>query len=238
LNGAVLVRGQDYTATDGTNITGLSPALVASDVLEVFSFIAFTVANTYTQSQVDGLIDAAPGMKLLTPTSIAVGSGSGSVGSTGTVTFTSASSVSLNGVFSATYNRYYVAFDGIGSTTQQELAFRFLDNTTPYTTGNHKTQQLYAASTSVSAVRSTTATSWPIGAVISTDRQFSQLTVINPFETLKPSGVSQYLEAIAGNIILISYGLSADTTTSFNGFQIFPASGTITGKLSVYGYKN
>jgi len=56
LNGSTLVRGQDYTATNGTSITGLSPALVASDVLEVFSFIAFTVANTYTQSQVDGLI--------------------------------------------------------------------------------------------------------------------------------------------------------------------------------------
>jgi hypothetical protein len=59
LNGAVLVRGHDYTATTGTTITGLSPALVASDVLEVFSFIAFTVANTYTQAQVDGLVATA-----------------------------------------------------------------------------------------------------------------------------------------------------------------------------------
>ena len=56
LNGSTLVRGQDYTATNGTSITGLSPALVANDVLEVFSFIAFNVANTYTQTQVDGLI--------------------------------------------------------------------------------------------------------------------------------------------------------------------------------------
>jgi hypothetical protein len=63
LNGAVLVRGSDYTATTGTTITGLSPALVASDVLEVFSFIAFTVANTYTQSQVDGLVAAAGKVK-------------------------------------------------------------------------------------------------------------------------------------------------------------------------------
>lgn len=54
LNGSTLVRGQDYTATTGSSITGLSPALVASDVLEVFSFMAFNVANTYTQSQVDG----------------------------------------------------------------------------------------------------------------------------------------------------------------------------------------
>jgi hypothetical protein len=63
LNGAVLVRGHDYTATNGTSITGLSPALVANDVLEVFSFIAFTVANTYTQSQVDGLVAAAGKVK-------------------------------------------------------------------------------------------------------------------------------------------------------------------------------
>ena len=56
LNGSTLVRGQDYTATNGTSITGLSPALVANDVLEVFSFIAFSVANTYTQSQVDGFV--------------------------------------------------------------------------------------------------------------------------------------------------------------------------------------
>jgi len=59
LNGAVLVRGHDYTATNGTSITGLSPALVASDVLEVFSFIAFNVANTYTQTQTDAAIALA-----------------------------------------------------------------------------------------------------------------------------------------------------------------------------------
>ena len=68
LNGAVLVRGSDYTATNGTSITGLSPALVASDVLEVFSFIAFTVANTYTQSQVDGLIAGAISLAIFNET--------------------------------------------------------------------------------------------------------------------------------------------------------------------------
>jgi len=153
-----------------------------------------------------------------------------------TTSFSGVASQNITSVFSATYNRYYIAVDVIGSTTSQELAFRFLDNTTPYTTGNHKIQQLYASSTSVNAFRSTTATSWPIGSVISTDRQFSQLILINPFETLKPSGVSQYLEVIAGNINLISYGLSADTTTSFSGFQIIPASGNVTGSVSTYGY--
>jgi hypothetical protein len=72
LNGSTLVRGQDYTATNGTSITGLSPALVASDVLEVFSFMAFNVANTYTQSQADGLFvpKSAGGLELLSTTTL------------------------------------------------------------------------------------------------------------------------------------------------------------------------
>lgn len=55
LNGALLVRGYDYIATNGTSITSLSPALVTNDVIEIFSFNTFNVANTYTQSQSDGL---------------------------------------------------------------------------------------------------------------------------------------------------------------------------------------
>ena len=45
LNGVLLVRGSDYTATNGTSITGLSPALTASDVVEVFNYSQFNVSN-------------------------------------------------------------------------------------------------------------------------------------------------------------------------------------------------
>lgn len=154
-----------------------------------------------------------------------------------TQTDTAVSAIDVTSCFSVDYNRYYIAFDLIGSTTSQELRFRFLDVTTPHTSGNHRVQQLYAASTSIQGFRNTTYTYWSIGSVLSTDRQFSQLTLINPFETLKPSGVSQYLELIGGNITLISYGNACDTTTSFNGCRIFPAAGTITGSVSVYGFK-
>ena len=38
LNGSLLVRGDDYIATNGTSITGFSPALSASDVVEVITY--------------------------------------------------------------------------------------------------------------------------------------------------------------------------------------------------------
>jgi hypothetical protein len=45
LNGVLLVRTQDYTATSGTSITALSPALSAGDVLEIITFTAFDLAT-------------------------------------------------------------------------------------------------------------------------------------------------------------------------------------------------
>ena len=52
INGVLQVRGQDYTATTGTTVTGLT-ALVANDVVEIFSAVARTVADVYTQAQAD-----------------------------------------------------------------------------------------------------------------------------------------------------------------------------------------
>jgi hypothetical protein len=45
LNGVLLVRGQDYTATNGTTITGLT-ALAASDVAEVVTFNPSNILTT------------------------------------------------------------------------------------------------------------------------------------------------------------------------------------------------
>lgn len=43
LNGVLLVRGQDYTATDGTSITGLTPGLQLGDSVEILTFSPFII---------------------------------------------------------------------------------------------------------------------------------------------------------------------------------------------------
>ena len=60
LNGALLVRGSDYTATNGTSIVLATGALV-SDILTVIAAGTFTVANTYTQAQADAAFVAKNG---------------------------------------------------------------------------------------------------------------------------------------------------------------------------------
>jgi len=53
LNGVTLRPGDDYTATNGTSVV-LTSAAALNDELMVIAFAVFNVANTYTQSQVDG----------------------------------------------------------------------------------------------------------------------------------------------------------------------------------------
>lgn len=45
LNGVLLVRGQDYIATTGSSITGLTPGLQLNDSIEILTFSPFTIAN-------------------------------------------------------------------------------------------------------------------------------------------------------------------------------------------------
>ena len=52
LNGILLVRGSDYTASTGTSITSLA-ALAASDILEVITFTAFDLATAIPNTTFD-----------------------------------------------------------------------------------------------------------------------------------------------------------------------------------------
>jgi hypothetical protein len=60
LNGVLLVRGTDYTATTGSSITALA-ALAASDVLEIITFTALSVVTDIPQSVVDAKGDLVVG---------------------------------------------------------------------------------------------------------------------------------------------------------------------------------
>jgi hypothetical protein len=52
LNGVLLVRGSDYTASNGTSITSLA-ALAVSDVLEIITFTAFDLATAIPNTAFD-----------------------------------------------------------------------------------------------------------------------------------------------------------------------------------------
>jgi len=72
LNGVLLLRGTDYTASNGTSITSLA-ALAASDVLEVITFTAFDLANTIANTLFDAKGDILVATAADTPGKLTVG---------------------------------------------------------------------------------------------------------------------------------------------------------------------
>ena len=72
LNGVLLARGVDYTATNGTSITSLA-ALAANDVLEVITFTAFDLATAIQITAFDAKGDLLVGAAADTQGKLSVG---------------------------------------------------------------------------------------------------------------------------------------------------------------------
>jgi hypothetical protein len=72
LNGVLLVRGTDYTATTGSSITALA-ALVLNDIVEIITFTALSIVTDIPQSIVDAKGDLIVGTAADTVGRLAVG---------------------------------------------------------------------------------------------------------------------------------------------------------------------
>jgi hypothetical protein len=73
INGTLLKRGSDYTATNGTSITGLT-ALAANDVATVWTVNAFSVTNAISNNLVTTTGDIIYASAANTPARLAIGS--------------------------------------------------------------------------------------------------------------------------------------------------------------------
>jgi hypothetical protein len=72
LNGVLLVRGTDYTASNGTSITSLA-ALTAGDILEIITFTAFDLSTAIDKALFDAKGDILVATAADTPGKLTVG---------------------------------------------------------------------------------------------------------------------------------------------------------------------
>ena len=72
LNGVLLVRGTDYTASNGTSIASLA-ALTAGDILEIITFTAFDLATAIDKALFDAKGDILVATAADTPGKLSVG---------------------------------------------------------------------------------------------------------------------------------------------------------------------
>jgi hypothetical protein len=231
INGVLQVRGGDYTATTGTTVTGLT-ALVANDVVEIFSAVARTVADVYTQTQSDARFvnKNVGGLNLVIPTSVT----GGTVSTNGAITIGSAvSTVTINGAFSSTYDNYKIVINGVQSSASQGLLMKLGATATGYY-GN-LSYVLYTG-TSFTMVPMNNAAHWFIGLSDAAAPSLSTtFDIVQPFLPLRSQIIGNYY----GRGYMGSFGASLENSTSYTSFNISNESGTLTGgTIRIYGYNN
>ena len=176
------------------------------------------------------------GLAKIVPTSVAVGSGTGSVDSNGSVTFSGASSVSLNSCFNSIYQNYRIIIniDSVG--VDRNLTFRFRKSGSDKTGANYSYYSfLYQSDNANASFYGQNQTSFKIGEYYSATSFYADIA--NPTSTTQYKNiVIPYAE---GRSDFVRTGLCAGSwwsTDDADGFTIFASSGTISGNIKIYGY--
>lgn len=172
--------------------------------------------------------------KLITPTSIVVAGGTASVGQFGKVSFSAATSLSLNGVFSSTYDNYMIVCRhnvSSGVTTYVRFRANGIDNST---SSSYVHQSLEANSTTVGAARAAE----NYGAIMAgnaTQRNGSTTYVFGP-NLAQPTAWRTVQVNDFSSARLLDFAGTHNQSTSYDGFTLLPFGGpSISGEIAVYG---
>ena len=181
------------------------------------------------------------GLAKIVPSSVAVGSGTGSASALGTVTFSGCSSVSLNGVFSSTYDNYRLVLN-ITTTAGIDLGIRFRTTSDDSGGTNQSRVLVWGNDGGFSGTAATNATGLIFGWGQNTKEGSYSVDISNPnlAKNTNITGHSMVGYATTTNMITSLIGGQQQTTTQYTGFTIYNYAGTgnFTGTVSIYGYTN
>ncbi len=152
----------------------------------------------------------------------------------------SGSTTNITGCFSSSYDIYKTYFYELTTSGDLEIGFRMLSNTTPASTAStYSVQRLYSQGSTVGGSKSTLSYG-RIGYGDSTAAFQSayEITFFNPFAAKYTNIASGFTYSDSNASSLIDFNATQHTVaTSYDGFQIYMDSGTVTGKYSVYGLR-
>ena len=201
------------------------------------------IANVLSSST-NIALDSELGLSLITPTSITATGGSATIFSSGGVSFSSASAISLNGVFSSTYENYRLVFNTSNFSASDALTFRLRASGSDYSSTNYSISgtRNYSNTATISALNASGQTSIAMGSTNSGagDRCGITVDIFKPFTnyTNKVMNISVAGQDSSGFYNRNQVGLVDGGTYIFDGFSFIIASGNMTGTLRVYGYRN
>ncbi len=194
-----------------------------------------------------GTSHVAPALIQIVASSVAVtgASATGSVDTNGNITFALATGISLNGIFSATYDYYTMRFSLTACTgSDDNMEIRFRVGGSDDANSSYRVQRLEVSGTTVTGTAQTGLAQLFIGGGNSStdgDQIFSLLDFLDPFATkITKLTTTYYAVTNAGTQKSTRTTGVFDNTTSFDGISVRLAGltgPTMSGNISVYGYR-
>jgi hypothetical protein len=190
-------------------------------------------AGWYGTTRVDGLVP-------IQPPSVTIAGGSATANALGVITFTSATSVKLNNVFSASYLNYKVLIDiTTGAAVDNSILFMKIDGAGGTSYFYSGTRQYATTNVVVTAASTNLWQLGPSGRSGGAGGAYD-VTIFKPFaaaNTKYNSHGGGQATAAGEQQQYILRGRVNDTT-SYTGFEIAPVSSNISGTIQVFGYNS
>ena len=176
-----------------------------------------------------------PGLNPVAPTSIANSGGSAST--TGnTTTFTGVSSFSLNGCFTSTYDNYLIMFNSTSS-AEGTLTARLRVGGTDASAADYNQQRNSGNGSTLTGGRLTGQTSW-LGSGASSGLGVMKMDLFRPALAATTLTLASQSREPSSTIGTDDWALGHTLATAYDGISFIVSTGTITGIIRVYGYKD
>jgi len=187
-------------------------------------------------------IETYMGLVKVVPTSVA---GTGvTLSSTGTVNFTNAATVSVNGCFTSQFNSYKLVWRANSTgATAVELRGRFRASGTDTTTNYIAGQRVFNPNVATSTIdgNSSSTTYFILGNPGEPNYIPSngEALIVNPASSTLRKGISGVGSGLSSGVIYTVnwFGGTLNNTAAHDGFSIFASANNITGSLMVYGWR-
>ena len=151
--------------------------------------------------------------------------------------FSAVSSVSVNNCFTSTYDNYKIVVSGVHSTGAGDFVnFRYRSAGTDDAGNNYFFQITTSNGTSITGARTSSASAAQIGYF--SQRDIIEVTLTSPSAVQLKTMTSHSSANTTLGLQNLMYTQAYSQTTSRDGFTILTPSGTITGNLRVYGFRN
>lgn len=221
---------------------GITPANIgAATTSHVHSAADITTGNLAIARGGTG-VATGTGLTPMIPTSVSVSSGSGSVAANGTVTFSGANTVRINGCFTTDFLNYKIIFNQrSASATLADGFIRLRSDTTDLSSASYYYNGTVTDNNTVQGNSSLGTNQWFVytthPATDPTAHSSFVMNIFQPFLSTVPTTFNNHASIWYGNARQIVNGGFNTTLASYNGFTMYLGGGqTFGGVFRIYGY--